>query len=357
MFVYVGTYTEPPGGQASGIEVFRFDDGTGALMPVQTAIGVANPSFLVLGAGGDALYAGERYLYAVNEGQEGKVTAFSRDAATGELTLINSQSSHGVDPCYVSLDASGRYVLVANYTSGSIAALPVNACGSLEPASSVVQHEGSSIIKGRQEGPHAHMIAPSPDGRAVLVADLGADEIVIYRFDESVGTLEREGAFMLDRGAGPRHFAFSPDGRMLYVLNELNSTLSVFDYDAEQLAFPHRQTLSTLPTYFDGRNDCAHVLVSPDGRFVYGSNRGHDSIAIFAVDPDSGELTVSDIVSTGGKEPRNFAIDPSGEWLLAANQHSDTIVRLRRDQDSGGLSQIGEPVPVPTPVCIVFAGG
>jgi 6-phosphogluconolactonase len=354
MFVYVGTYTEPPGGRASGIEVFRFDAGTGSLSHVQTAMGVANPSFLVLGE--RALYAGERYLYAVNEGQEGKVTAFARDAETGELQLLNSQSSQGVDPCYVSLAPGGRHVLVANYTSGSIAALPIAEEGSLGAASSAVQHEGSSVVTGRQEGPHAHMIAPTPDGRAVLVTDLGSDEVVIYRFDEGPGALVREGAFVLDAGSGPRHFAFSPDGERLYVLNELASTLSVYDYDGEQLAFPHRQTLSTLPRYFEDRNDCAHVVVAPDGRFVYASNRGHDSIAVFAVDPTTGELTLEGTTPTGGKEPRNFALDPSGNWLLAANQHSDTIMVFRRDGESGQLTQVGQPVPVQTPVCIVFAG-
>ncbi|MGE3799315.1 MAG: lactonase family protein, partial [Thermomicrobiales bacterium] len=181
MYVYVGTYTEPPGGRASGIEVFRLDEETGSLEHVQTALGVANPSFLVLHPREHHLYAGERYLYAVNEGREGKVTAYARDSDNGNLSLINHQSSHGVDPCYVSTDIEGRTVFVANYTSGSIAALPILDDGSLGPASSTVQHQGSSVVAGRQEGPHAHMIAPTPDGAAVLVTDLGTDEVVIYR--------------------------------------------------------------------------------------------------------------------------------------------------------------------------------
>jgi 6-phosphogluconolactonase len=190
----------------------------------------------------------------------------------------------------------------------------------------------------------------------VLAADLGADEVVIYTLDGEAGTLERQGAFLLEPGSGPRHFAFAPNGTYLYVINELSSTLSVFAYDAEKLAFPHIQTVSTLPDFFSGRNDCAHVLVSPDGKFVYGSNRGHDSIAIWSIDASTGEVSMVDVPSTGGNEPRNFAIDPSGRWLLAANQHSDTIVVFQRDRDAGTLTQVGEPVGVPTPVCIVFAG-
>lgn len=354
MFMYVGTYTDPPGGRASGIEVFQFDDETGDLRHVQTAMGVANPSFLALHPSEAQLYAGERYLYAVNEGEVGKVTAYSRDARTGDLTLINHQPSYGIDPCYVSIASDGQYVLVANYTSGSIAALPIEADGSLGEATSWVQHEGGSkVVADRQSGPHAHMIASTPDGKAVLVSDLGTDEVVIYGFAQ--GLLERVGAIALDAGAGPRHFAFGPDARSLYVLNELNSTLTTFAYNAEKLAFPHRQTQTTLPDGFSGPNATAHVLVSPDGRFVYASNRGHDSIAIFAVDAESGTLSKVAITLTGGAEPRNFALTPDGRWLLAANQNSDTIVPFRRDATTGLLERTSAPISVKTPVCIVFA--
>ncbi|MGE3799303.1 MAG: lactonase family protein, partial [Thermomicrobiales bacterium] len=271
----------------------------------------------------------------------------------GNLSLINHQSSHGVDPCYVSTDIEGRTVFVANYTSGSIAALPILDDGSLGPASSTVQHHGSSVVAGRQEGPHAHMIAPTPDGAAVLGTDLGTDEVVIYRFES--GNLERVGAVAVEAGSGPRHFAFSPDATSLYVLNELSSTLDVFTYDSGQLAFPYRQTLTTLPEGFAGTNSTAHVQVSPDGRFVYASNRGHDSIAIFAVEPVSGELSQAAITLTRGEEPRNFGLSPDGLWLLAANQNSDTIVTFRRDSGTGMLEHVGDPVPVQTPVCVVFA--
>ncbi len=354
MFVYVGTYTDPPGGRASGIEVFRFDEESGELSHVQTAMGVANPSFLALHPSEAQLYAGERYLYAVNEGQVGKVTAYARDAQSGELSLINHQPSHGIDPCYVSIASDGQHVLVANYTSGSIAALPIQADGSLGETTSTVQHEGGSgVVADRQAGPHAHMIAPTPDGKAVLVTDLGTDEVVIYSFEQ--GVLDRVGAIALDAGAGPRHFAFSPDASKLYVLNELNSTLSAFDYDADKLAFIHRQTLTTLPDGFAGSNSTAHVLVAPDGRFVYASNRGHDSVAIFEVDAHSGALSQTAVTLTGGEEPRNFGLTPDGHWLLAANQNSDTIVTFRRDAATGLLERAGDPVAVKTPVCIVFA--
>lgn len=354
MFVYVGTYTIPPDGKASGIEIYRFDEQTGSLEYVDTKIGVANPSFLAVHPSGDRLYAGERYLYAISEDQEGTATAYSRDPRTGALTLINHQSSHGVGPCYVSVDMTGRYVLVANYNSGSIAVLPIRADGGLDEAVSRISHSGSSIVVERQSEPHAHMIAPTPDGRAVLVADLGTDEIVIYHIDDN-GILERAGAIAVDAGAGPRHFAFSPDGSSLYLLNELNSTLIAYDYDADHLAFPHRQTISTLPEGFTGENWPAQVVVSADGRFVYTSNRRHDTIAIFAVGDDR-HLTQVAVTPTGGKEPRNFNISPDGNWLIAANQHSDTLVVFRRDQQTGLLHQHSDLIPSATPVCVVFAG-
>ena len=349
MFVYVGTYTTTQHGRAEGIHVFRFDPKTGELAHVQTVSPVADPSFLVLDAE-------QRFLYAVNERAEGTVSAFARNPESGELRFINSQSSHGADPCQLSIDASGKYVLVANYSSGTVAALPIAGDGSLEAASSVVQHEGSSVISDRQAGPHTHMIAPTPEGQSILVTDLGTDEVVIYRLDVGTGQLMREGAFLVEPGSGPRHFAFSPNGLNLFVINELSSTLSVFAYDAEKLAFPQLQSVSTLPDYFGGENSCAHVVVSADGRYVYGSNRGHDSIAIWSVGEAAGEVSRVDIVPAGGEEPRNFAIDPTGGWLLAANQKSDTIVTFQRDQETGMLTPEDVPATVPTPVCIVFGG-
>ena len=352
MFVYVGSYTEPSFGSGEGISVFEFDPESGELTPVQTAAGVANPSFL-------ALDAGERHLYAVEELDEGGVGAFARDPATGRLTLLNRQASHGAAACYVSLSHDGSYALVANYGSGTVAALPIAADGRLEPATGVVQHEGSSVDPERQAGPHAHMIAPTPDGRLVLATDLGTDRLLVYRLDDETGRLlpsdRGPGAVATTPGAGPRHLAFAPDGRTLYVINELASTLTVSGYDGGRGEIDARQTLSTLPEGFGGESTCAHVAVSPDGRFVYGSNRGHDSIAIWAVDRASGELTSLGHEPTRGRDPRNFAIDPTGAWLLAANQRSDTIVAFRRDSGSGMLAATGQVTRTASPVAIVFA--
>jgi 6-phosphogluconolactonase len=349
MFVYVGAYTEPPAGNAEGIYAFRFDGESGALELVQTVREVANPSFLVLSGDG-------QYLYAVNELDQGGVSAFSRDPDGGKLSSLNWQASHGASPCYISLDPSGRYALVANYTSGTVAALPIADDGSLEAASSVIQHEGSSIDPKRQGGPHAHMIAPTPDGRFVLATDLGTDQVMVYRLEEGrlVPNPDGPSSASAEPGAGPRHFAFGTDGRTLYVINELSSTLTVYAYDSASGELSPRQTVSSLPEGFDGKNTCAQVVVSPDGRFVYGSNRGHNSIATWAIG-DGGEVTLAGHEPTQGTDPRNFAIDPSGRWLLAANQRSDTIVHFRRDAESGLLTATGQVTQVPTPVAIVFA--
>lgn len=352
MFVYVGCYTEPPAGFGQGISVFRFDPESGDLALVQTVDGVANPSFL-------AMDSRQRWLYAVNELDDGGVSAFIRNPDTGRLTLLNRQASHGAAPCYVSLDGSEQYALVANYGSGTVAALPVAADGRLEPAMGVVQHEGSSLDPERQAGPHAHMIAPVPDGRLVLATDLGTDRILVYRLDAETGRLapnDRGPEYAAAApGAGPRHFAFAPDGRSLYVINELASTLTVHVYDGERGALRARQTVSTLPEGFDGENTCAHVAVSPDGRFVYGSNRGHDSIAIWAVDRASGEVMLVGHEPTRGEQPRNFALDPTGAWLLVANQGTGTIVAFRRDPESGMLTAAGRVTEAPSPVAVIFA--
>jgi 6-phosphogluconolactonase len=347
MHVYVGAYTEPPQGRAKGIGVYEFDTDSGELHLIETVQGPQNPSFL-------ALDSDKRLLSVANEVDEGYVTAFSRDPETGKLTLVGRESSGGAGPCYVSFDGSGRFALVANYVGGTVAALPVDERGNLQPASSVVAHQGSSVNQERQQEPHPHMIAPSPDGRFVLAADLGTDEIVVYRLSES-GQLERGNPGAAKPGAGPRHFAFGPDGRRLYVLNELDSTLTVYDFDGERGEMKPRQTVSALPDDFEGESWCAHVVVSSDGRFVYGSNRGHDSIAIWSIDSDSGEVSLVAHESTQGETPRNFAIDPSGNWLLAANQDSDTIVSFRRDAESGRLTPVGNVAQISSPVTIVFA--
>ncbi len=349
MFVYVGTYTRQPQGNGEGIYGYDFDPETGALRHVNTTTGVVNPSFLALDAEG-------RNLYAVNEGERGQVTAYRRDQETNALQEINTQGSEGDGPCYVSLSSTGKHALVANYGSGSIAALPLNEDGGLQPASSAVQHHGSSVNPDRQEGPHAHMIAPVPGGGYVLAVDLGLDRIFAYRLDPNSGTLaaadEPAGAHA-EPGAGPRHFAFTPDGRIVVVINELASTVTSYEYESESGAMRPIQTESSLPEGFSGKNTTAQIVMSPDGRFVYGSNRGDDTIAWWSID-DTGHLHFAGRVSSGGKEPRNFNIDPTGRWLLAANQHSGTIVTFRRDAESGAIEPTGEVASVPAPVCIVF---
>jgi len=346
MFVYVGSYTEPANGKGDGIAVYRFDPDTGGLTHLQTVSGVPNPSFL-------ALHPSGRFLYAVNELNEGGVSAFACDPASGELTFLNSQASHGADPCNIALDDAGRYALVANYTSGSVAAFPVEEDGRLQPASSVVQHAGSSVNPQRQEGPHAHMIAPSPDGRFVLATDLGTDRIELYRLEG--GELVSHGSAPVEPGAGPRHFAFAPDGSTVYVINELASTMTVYAYDGERGALQPRQTVSALPKGYASESTCAQIVVAPDGRFVYGSNRGHDSIAIWAI-AANGTATLIATEPTRGEVPRNVALDPSGVWLLAAHQRSDTIVTFRRDAESGRLTPAGQVTDTGTPVALLFAG-
>jgi 6-phosphogluconolactonase len=352
MHVYVGAYTEQEyDGKAEGISVFDFDPETGVLTPQGVAAGVANPSFLTLDESG-------RFLYAVNELSEGGATAFSRDPESGALTALNREDSHGADPCYVSLGGEGRFALVANYTGGTVAVLPIAADGRLGTATDMVRYEGSGPGP-QQDGAHAHMIASDPNGRYVLVTDLGTDQIYVYRLDTAAGKLVPNAAgtptVKGKPGAGPRHFAFAPDGRTLYVINELDSTLSVYRYDGERGALDPVQTVSTLPEGFAGENACAHVVVSPDGRFVYGSNRGHDSIAIWAVG-EGGTVTSIGHEPTQGKTPRGSALDPSGEWLVVANQDSDNIVTFRRNRETGKLEATGDVTDSPTPVAIVFAG-
>ena len=346
--LYTGAYTVPPLGRAQGIDVYRYDADTGGIDLVHTVTGIDNPSFLTLSADG-------RFLYAVCESEGGAVAAFARDTATGQLTELNRQASGGNGPCYVSIDPSGRYALVANYGSGSIAALPIGDDGSLGAATCVVQHEGSGPNADRQEGPHAHMILPTPDGRWILAVDLGTDEVITYALDLDRGQLERRGTLAVTTGAGPRHLAFSPDNRTVYVITELANTMIACDYDAATGSLTARQELSTLPEGYDEETYCAHVVATADGRVVYGSNRGHDSIVTFAVDPDSGDLSAAGWESTEGSFPRHFALDPAGSRLLVANQKSDTVTVLQRDATTGLLSDGTVIRDVPSAVCLLFA--
>lgn len=347
MNLYIGAYTEAEMGHASGIGLTRFDAERGVLQPIEAITEARNPSFL-------ALSASRAFLYAVDELENGGVSAFARDIQSGELSRLNNQPTGGAHPCYLSIDSTGRFLLVVNYSGGNVAIFPIQDDGMLGPASQVLAHEGKSVDPNRQEAPHPHMIAPSPDGRFIYVTDLGTDQVVRYRLDTDTGTLVDPVATDMTPGMGPRHFAFSPDGASMVVIGELGSTLVSFAIGNDGELTPV-SSVSTLPEDFAGKSTCAHVQFSPDGRFVYRSNRGHDSIAVAAFDAESRNLEIVEIVPTGGKEPRNFSIDPSGNWLLAANQNNDTITVLRRDTETGRLSATGQSIESPTPVMLLFA--
>jgi len=349
---YIGTYTRTGG---KGICLSCLDLAAGKLAPPEVAAEVANPSFV-------AIHPDRLLLYAVGEmasfegKKTGAVSAFSVDPKSGKLTLLNQQSSEGPGPCHLVVDRSGRNVLVANYGGGSIACLPIESDGRLAKATSAIQHEGSGADPKRQKGPHAHAINVDAANRFAFVPDLGLDKVMIYRFDAAKGTLApNDPAFAkVAPGAGPRHFAFHPAGRFAYVINELNSTVTAFRYDAERGSLDLLQAISTLPDGFTGQNTTAEVQVHPSGKFLYGSNRGHDSIAVFAIDGETGKLTPAGHASTQGKTPRNFAVDPTGAYLLAANQDTDNIVLFRIDPKSGMPRPTGQSIGVPMPVCIEF---
>jgi 6-phosphogluconolactonase len=352
-FVYFGTYTGP---KSQGIYVSRFDAATGRLSAPELAAATPNPSFL-------ALHPNGRFLYAVNELDEfhgekaGSVTAFAIDAATGRLSQVSEASTKGTSPCHLSLDRTGRHLFVANYGGGSVAVLPVREDGTLSAATSFIQHTGHGGLKG-QEAPHAHDIALDAANRFALVADLGLDKLLVYGFDAAAGTLTAAPvAFAASKpGAGPRHFDFHPGGRLVFSLNELSLTLGSYRYDPATGSLTEILTTSTLPAGVNVTPNLsgAELRVHPSGRFVYASNRGHDSIAVFSVVGDKGTLHAVEVVPTGGKTPRSFTIDPTGAWLLAANQGSDSVIVFRIDPKTGRLSRTDATVTVVAPVCVTF---
>jgi 6-phosphogluconolactonase len=352
LLVYVGTYTS---GKSEGIYLYRLNLSSGELKHVTTTKGVKDPSYL-------ALAPNRRYLYAVNEVEEfsgkksGAISAFSVNQQTGELKLLNQQPSLGGAPCYVVVDKTGRFVLVANYVGGNVAVLPVNSDGSLGDATDVKQFRGSSVDAQRQEGPHAHCIVLDHANGFAYACDLGTDRIMIFRLDARQGKLIPNGRpwVQVKPGAGPRHLTFHPGGKYAYVVNELHATITAFAHDRTSGNLNEVQTVSTLPQDFTAANTSADIHISPDGRFLYCSNRGHDSIAAFKLDPRNGKLSFIAHESTGGKAPRNFAIDPTGAFLLAANQKSDNIVVFRRDKKTGRLSATGQVAEAPSPVCLKF---
>lgn len=349
----VGTYTTKT--TSKGIYAYRFDPGKGQLTAIGVAAESVDPSFL-------AVHPNGKYLYAVNEignfnGEvSGAVSAFAIDTKSGSLKFLNQVPTRGAGPCYVSLDKTGAYVLVANYDSGSIASFPVHGDGSLGTASGFVQHSGTGPNKERQEGPHAHWIGTSPDNRFALAIDLGLDQVIVYGFDAGTGVFAPmlSGFATVKPGSGPRHLAFHPGGKFAYVLSEMASTVTVFSYRAKNGSFSTLQTISTLPTGFSGPKSGAEIAVHPSGKFLYASNRGHDSIAVFAIDPKKGTLKSLGQVLTGGKEPRHFVIDPTGAYLLAENQESNNIVVFHIDPATGSLTPTGQMIEVPSPVCITF---
>ena len=351
---YVGTYTAD-GSKSKGIYAYRFDADSGQITPLGLAAETTNPSFV-------ALHPNGRFLYAVNEIQNyngpnsGGISAFSIDRSTGKLTFLNEVPSRGADPCYITLDRTGKYVLVANYTGGSIAAFPVLEDGKLGEASAFLQHTGHGTNPTRQEKAHAHSIDLSPDNRFAMVDDLGLDQLFVYKFDSANGSLTPNNPpfAKLDPGAGPRHFALSPTGKFAYVVAEMHSTVTVFSNDEKTGTLRPLQTISALPKDFTGQNDDAEIQMHPSGKFLYASNRGSDTITEFAIDPGKGTLTPVAYTPTQGKIPRSFEIDPTGKFLLAANQKSDNIVVFRIDAKTGHLTPTGQVLDVGSPVCVKF---
>ncbi len=351
-YVYIGTYTKE---LSKGIYVAHFDASTGMLSKPELAAETTNPSFV-------AIRPCRRYLYSVGEmaqfdgKKSGAVSAFKIDPSTGKLRLLNQAESRGAGPCHVSVDKTGKYVLVANYGAGNAAVIAIKDDGSLGESTAFVQHEGSGPDSKRQKGPHAHSINLAADNRFAFVADLGLDKVMIYKFDQAKGTLvPNEMPFAtVQPGGGPRHFAFHPGSRHAYVINEMGNTITVFNYDSAAGTLKEVQTVPTLPSDFTEKSYTAEVVVHPSGKFVYGSNRGHNSIAVFSVDQSTGRLTFVEHVSSKGKFPRNFCIDPTGGWMIVANQDTDNVLVYKIDQATGKITYADQEYTVGRPVCIRF---
>ncbi len=352
--VYIGTYT---GEKSKGIYVAELDLANGTLSEPELAAEVKNASFL-------AVHPNQKFLYSVSEISDlngkrtGGVSGFAIDPDTGKLTLLNQQSSEGAGPCHLVVDRSGQTVLVANYGGGSVAALPIDSDGKLSPAASAIQHQGKSVNPARQESPHAHSINVDPANRFAVAADLGLDKVLVYRLDPATSKLtpNRPPSASVAPGSGPRHFAFHPSAKFAFVINEILCTVTAFQYDPELGMLTEVQTISTLPNGESVKPEysTAEVQVHPAGKFLYGSNRGHDSITVFAIDPKTGKLTFVENESTQGKTPRGFGIDPTGRYLLAGNQGSDSFVVFRIDPNTGQLDPTGQKFELGAPVCFKF---
>ena len=346
MYVYFGTHSSGPG---IGFSIAHFDTDTGTLTKPRFLTEAVEPAFFVIHPDG-------QHLYTCNSGSPGGVSAYKIERATGQLTLLNKEPAGGGDPSYICLDHTGRYVLFANYEGGNIAVLTLKPDGSLGERTAFVQHTGSSVDPRRQKHAYAHSIIVDPTNRFALVADLGVDRLFVYRFDEKTGSLQpNDPPFAIIRpGSGPRHVKFHPNGRWVYLISEMGCTVTAFHWDSAHGALTEFQTVSTLPADFKGISNCAEIEVHPNGRFLYGSNRGHDSLAVFTIDPDTGRLALLEHVSTQGKTPRNFAFDPTGKWIICTNHGSDNAVVFRVDEATGRLTPAGPPVSVPSPFCERF---
>lgn len=350
MFVYIGSYAEP---ENPGIHVLSFDSQEGLLTRVGSVSGIKNPTFLDIDSENlrlDAVSAIPDF-----DGQpSGGIVSYRIDPETGQLEAQDRHLSQAPGPCYVRRDRDKRVLLISNYRGGGICMYPLNEQGQISGQAQPFKHEGSGIVEDRQEGPHPHSIQPDPSNRYVLVPDLGADKLFIYQLDTEDPKLTPYGELKMEPGSGPRHMDFHPNGRYAYIMNELGNTVTVCSYEPQDGSFRILETVPTLPESFTGTNTAADIHLSADGRFLYGSNRGHDSIAVYSVDADSGLLTFVEHVSTEGKTPRNFALSPDNRFLLAANQDTNNIVIYRRDAETGRLHSTGHQIEVWKPVCIKF---
>lgn len=358
--VYIGTYTEPilfgTGkvlvGKGKGVYVYEMDTQSGLMRFVGVKEGVVNPSYIAFGHDGKHVYAvNELKMY--NGHASGTVSAFEMGQKTEELQFLGLQMTMGTDPCHLALDHSGKFLAVANFRTGSVSVFPILKDGSLGEKTAFVQHTGSSIDPKRQAGPHAHSVIFDPTNRYLLVPDLGIDKIVVYEFDSETGSIvySQEKSISVIAGSGPRYLEYHPSGTFAYLINELNSTVTAFRVNNQGALLSEIQNISALPEGFEGESTCADLHIVPSGQYLYASNRGHDSLAIFAIDQSSGELELIGFESTKGKTPRNFAIDPSGKFLLVGNQDTDNIVVFKIERD-GTLRDTYIQIEVPTPVCI-----
>ena len=348
-FVYVGNYK---GKDGPGIYAGRFDAATGRLAAISLAAETVNPSYL-------AIHPNRRFLYATNNYQgkgAGSVSAFAMDRHTGKLTFLNSVPTRGMDPYFLSVDKTGKAVVAVNYASGSVVLLPIKEDGSLGEVSAFLERHGSSVNPTLQSGPHPHSVGISADNRFAIVADRGADQVAVYRLDPVQGSLTpNQPPYVTAKpGAGPRHIDIHPNGKFVYVVNELNNSVTAYHYDTAKGVLKEVQTVPTVPRDFTGNNLPADVHVHPSGKFLYGSNRGHDSIAVFRIDKTDGTLKFLERVSAQGQSPRGFGIDPTGSYLIVANQTTGNLVVFRIDRKTGGLTPTGQTVEAGMPVCMQF---